>query len=391
MFNTTQRLSWLSSLATAIFLGFMTLLSGCGGGGVTPSVPMSVTPDSATAYAYSSQATTLTIRNGKKPYIVASSNTAIISFNSATMPRGEVPGEDIVLEGPTGQYGRVNNVDADTTVTLTITDANNTQLKVVVTVKPSALNSSLTVTDPLEAGKQGRASVRATTITGGPVSGHQVRFNVMDVGAAWQFVCNNTTLTDCTPTTDASGRVIAVTTTTDRNGDAFAVTRADVGASTQYAIISATDLTTGQVLRKQFVISGLALAALPSTATWNIGTGNGDLVFDADGADNIVGTADDETSGGCSPVPANGNVNATTGFYIYGGTPPYTITSTTPSVGGLANTSTGTFGATTTVQTSGSQFYARAMCTAEGTSNIVISDSAGAVLSTITFVVDIKF
>lgn len=335
----------------------------------------------------------MTLRNGKKPYIVASSNTAIISFNAATMPRGEVPGEDIILEGPNGQYGRVNNVDIDTTVTLTITDANNTQLKVVITVKPSSLNNSLTVTNPLEAGKQGSASVRATTITGGPVSGHRIHFRVMDQGAAYGFVCNPSPgVGDCKVIeTDASGRVISVETITDQNGDAFAVTRADVGATTQYATISATDMTTGQVLREQFVISGLALAALPASATWNIGTGNGDLVFDSNGVDNVAGNADDETSGGCDPVPANGNTNATTGFYIYGGTPPYTITSTTPSVAGLSSTSTGTFSGTTTVSTSGSQFYARAMCTAEGTSNIVIRDSVGAVLSTVTFVVDIKF
>lgn len=391
--NTTQRLSWVSSLATAAVLGLATLLSGCGGGGASPSttLPMSVVPASAVVYAYADTPTTLTIRSGKKPFNVYSSNTAIISFNSATMPEGRVPDESILLEGPTGNYGRVSNVDADTDVTLTIRDADGTQVSVVVTVKPSSLNSSLTVTDPLNSGTQGSASVKATTITGGPVVGHKVRFRVTDQGASYGFVCNQT-LGDCLAIeTDASGRVITVETTTDRNGDAFAVIRADVGAPTQFATISATDQTTGHVIRKQFTIAGQDLSALPTTATWNIGTGNGDLVFVALGADGIAGTADDETSGGCSPVPANGNTGATTGFYVYGGTPPYTITSTTPSVGSVSSTSTGTYGATTTVQTSGSQFFARAMCTAEGTANIVIMDAVGKVLSTITFVVDIKF
>ncbi len=336
----------------------------------------------------------LTIRNGKKPFNVYSSNTAIISFNSATMPEGRVPDESVTLEGPTGNYGRVNNVDADTDVTLSVRDGDGTQVNVVVTVKPSSLNSSLTVTDPLNSGTQGSASVKATTITGGAVTGHKVRFRVTDQGAAYGFVCNQA-LGDCLviePAPYTSGdRITVLETTTDRNGDAFAVIKADVGASTQYATISATDQTTGHVLRKQFTIAGQDLSALPATATWNIGTGNGDLVYTPLGADGIAGTADDETSGGCSPVPANGNTNATTGFYVYGGTPPYTITSTSSTVGGVSSTSTGTFGATTTVQTSGSQFFARAMCTAEGTTNIVISDSVGKVLSNITFVVDIKF
>ncbi|MBU0592218.1 MAG: hypothetical protein KKH74_00625 [Gammaproteobacteria bacterium] len=404
MFNITQRLSWFPSLATAAILGLMTLLSGCGGGGASSELdlPMTVVPASAVVYAYADTPTVLTIRDGKKPFNVYSSNPAIITFNPATMPQGLVPDEFITLEGPTGAYGRVNNVDVDTLVTLTIRDAEGTQFNVVVTVKPSSLNTTLTITgadsggtctggeNQICSGTQGTASVRATTITGAPVIGRQITFRVTDQGAAWQFVCN-VTLGDCTPTTDASGRVIALTTTTDRNGDAFAVMRADVNAPTQFATISATDLVSGHQLRKQFVISGAALAALPASATWNIGTGNGDLVFDANGVDNIAGNADDETSGGCDPVPANGNTGATTGFYVYGGTPPYTITSTTPSVGSLSATSTGTYGATTTVATSGSQFFARAMCTAEGTTNIVITDSVGAILSTVTFVVDIKF
>lgn len=371
MFNITQRLSWFPSLATAAILGLMTLLSGCGGGGASSELdlPMTVVPASAVAYAYADTPTVLTIRSGKKPFNVYSSNTAIISFNPATMPQGQVPDEAIVLEGPTGAYGRVNNVNEDTAVTLTIRDAEGTQVNVVVTVKPSSLNDSLTVTDPLKAGVQGSVSVRATTITGGPVVGHQVRFRVTDQGAAYGFVCNQSLGNCLVIETDSAGRIITVETTTDSNGDALAAIKADVGASTQYATISATDMTTGHVLRKQFVIAGEVLAVLPSSATWTF-TGDNDTVL--------------TTPGDC-PAPPNGAIS---NFYIYGGTPPYTITTTAPSIAMLALSDTAAAWANTvTVAASDSTFSVRAECNAIGTANIVVRDSAGAILPSITFAV----
>jgi hypothetical protein len=359
LFNITQRLSWFPSLATAAILGLMTLLSGCGGGGASSELdlPMTVVPASAVAYAYADTPTVLTIRSGKKPFNVYSSNTAIISFNPATMPQGQVPDEAIVLEGPTGAYGRVNNVNEDTAVTLTIRDAEGTQVNVVVTVKPSSLNTSLTVTDPLKSGVQGSVSVRATTVSGGPVVGHQVRFRVTDQGAAYGFVCNQSLGNCLVIETDSAGRIITVETTTDSNGDALAVIKADVGASTQYATISATDMNTGHVLRKQFTIEGLALAALPTTATWTI-------------TDSLAGAGEVYSC-----------VGAATSFYVYGGTAPYTITSTVPSIVTVGGAST------TTVSASGGTFVAQAACSASGTANLIITDAAGAILANITFVV----
>lgn len=397
MFNTTYRLSWLSSLATAALLGLMTLLSGCGGGGASSSntLPMTVLPTTATIYAYADTQTTLTVRAGKKPFNVYSSNTAIISFNEATMPGGLVPDETIVLQGPTGNYGRVSNVDADTAVTLTVRDAEGVQVTVAVTVKPSSLNNTLTVTGQsatgasqtfLSSGLQGTATVRATTITGGPVSGHKIRFRAVDQGAKFGFICNQS-LGDCLViTTDSAGHITEIETTTDRNGDAFAVIKADSFATTQETTISATDQTTGHVLRKQFVIAGTALSVIPASGTWTIGTGVTDPAVPSTAGNGILEGV--ESMGGCTGAPANGNTNATTGFFIYGGTPPYTITSTQATVGGVSNSSTGTFGGTTTVANSGSQFFVRAMCTAEGVDSIVVMDSAGTVLSTVTFTVD---
>lgn len=355
MFNTTQRLSWLSSLVTAAFLGFMTLLSGCGGGGASPSQqqPMYVLPDAATVYAYSSVPTTLTIRNGKKPFHVVSSNTTIISFNSVTMPNGTIPDEYIALEGPNGQYGRVSNVDTDTTITLTVFDADNQQIQVPVVVKPSSLNTSLmidgtavagatdggllagTTTYPyVNSGTQATASVRATTITGGPVIGHKIRFRVMDQGAKYGFVCQQS-LGDCLAIeTDSAGHVITVETTTDRNGDAYAILKADANTSTQYATIAATDQATGHTLRGQFIIVGQALTALPSA--WTV----------PDTIPAVAATATLGVAGAACPA-------ATRTFSLFGGYPPYTIYINDPAIATITGaTASNTF----TVYESGNTF-----------------------------------
>lgn len=408
MFNTTHRLSWLSSLTTAAFLGFMTLLSGCGGGGASSSntLPMTVVPGEAITYAYADTPTVLTIRAGKKPFNVYSSNTAIISFNSATMPGGQVPDEAIVLEGPTGNYGRVNNVDSDTVVTLTIRDAEGVQVNVAVTVKPSSLNSSLTITgdasgticpggaDVLCSGSQGTASVKATTITGGPVIGHKVRFRVMDQGAKYGFVCNQS-LGDCLVIeSDSLGHAITIETTTDRNGDAFAVIRADVNAPTQFATISATDQATGHVLRRQFMIAGLALAAMPTTGTWTIALSG------------VAPVAPETRTDYTNACPGASAVPIYTMYTIFGGTPPYKVTSSNPLIGTvlLALPATGTPASSTsavTVANTGDSFvvlWPSDACTGgglgikpsvtSGTATILIMDATGAVLSpSPTFVV----
>lgn len=353
-------------MLAAVFLGLMTLLSGCGGGGTSPSQqqPMYVLPDAVTVYAYSSEPTRLTIRNGKKPFHVVSSNSAVISFNSATMVNGTVPDEYIDLGGPTGQFGRVNNVDSDTTVTLTIYDADNQQIQVPVVVKPSSLNDTLmidgtpvagstsggmvtgTTTYPyVNSGTQATASVRATTITGGPVMGHKIRFRVMDQGARYGFICNQS-LGDCLAIeTDSLGHVITVETTTDRNGDAFAVLKTDSNLSTQYATIAAIDQVTGHTLRGQFAIVGQGLTVLPST--WDVPDSLAAVV-----ATNTMGVA-----GGRCPAAARN-------FSIFGGFPPYTIYINDPLIATITGASASN---TAVVYESGDTFTISAL----GGSNIV--------------------
>ncbi len=418
--------SKMTSWLTALFLTITALLSGCGGGGADSSSPavMTVTPSSATVYAYASSPTTLTIRNGEKPFHVVSDNAAIISFNSATMVNGTVPDEIIELSGPTGTYGRVNNVDIATAVTLTITDAKNVKVTVAITVNPSALNDTLKVngiqtlpgendifnpppTYPgVNNGEDASASVTAKTTTGGVLSGHKIRFRVMDQGPIWGFVCNPS-LGDCVVIeTDTSGRVITVETTTDVNGNAYAVVRTDSTATSRFATLRATDMNTGQILTGQFMIIGDALAVVPAAGTWTIGVGDGDGLLEGQYESAAATPVAAESAGGCTTAaapaatvfpalpnigaitpPVNGNTGATTEFYVYGGTPPYTITSTAPTVAGVSASSTGTFAGTAAVATANTQFFVRAMCSASGNSTIIVADSAGTVLSTTTFTV----
>lgn len=370
MFYTTQRLSWLSSLATIAVLGFMTLLSGCGGGGAsaTPNIALSVDP--ATATLYMGYPTTFTITGGRAPYSVSAGDPSI-HFTGSSNNTLTVNGNTFVVN--------VDNVNADTSVTLTVRDADGKSATTSVTVKPASLDAaSLVITGQtaaggsqtfISSGLQGTASVTAKSATGAPLMGHKVRFHVTDQGAAYGFICNQT-LGDCLVIdTDSSGRILTVETTTDQSGNAYAVIKADASATTQYATISATDQMTGFVLRKQFVISGPALAVLPGTATWTfVGNNNGTLT----------------TPGDC-PAPPNGAIS---NFYIYGGTPPYTITTTAPSIATLALSDTATAWANTiTVAAAGSTFSVRAECNAIGTANIAVRDSAGSVLSTVTFTV----
>ena len=272
--------------------------------------------------------TTFTITGGRAPYSVSAGDPSI-HFTGSSNNTLTVNGNTFVVN--------VDNVNADTSVTLTVRDADGKSATTSVTVKPASLDAaSLVITGQtaaggsqtfISSGLQGTASVTAKSATGAPLMGHKVRFHVTDQGAAYGFICNQT-LGDCLVIdTDSSGRILTVETTTDQSGNAYAVIKADASATTQFATISATDQVTGFVLRKQFVIAGPALSALPTTATWSIGAGDGNGIFVPNGADGIAGTADDESMGGCAGAPANGDAAATTGFYIYGGTPPYTVTS----------------------------------------------------------------
>jgi hypothetical protein len=98
----------------------------------------------------------------------------------------------------------------------------------------------------------------------------------------------------------------------DTNGVASVIIRANPGAASQYAQLTVTDLTSGQQRTLNFVIQQVIdgsaiLSVVPDTVT-------------------ITGAFVNQCSAGF-----------TTNYFIYGGTPPYRITSTFPNSITLVN------------------------------------------------------
>jgi len=377
-----MRSSWLSSLATASFLGLMALLSGCGGGGASPNdkAGLSVVPGSATVYAYSDAPTVLTIRGGVGPFNVYTDNPQIISFNNATMPGGLVTNETIYLEGPSGNYGRVNNVDVSTTVKLTVRDSEGFQVSVPVAVQPSTLNTSLTITGKnpttsavtdgaVYSGNEGFVSVTAQLVSGGFLIGHRIRFDV--VQGTYQLGCETGTAgASCSTATDGSGRIVSVTTTTDMNGVARGVIKVDSSANTHVGLVRATDLDSGHTLTGQFAIVGAKLTVVPTSVT----IANPKTVLPA-----VVPPATAVPDG---TILTQCKAGATATYTIYGGIPPYKISAASDgkNIATLSTTtvsaSGGTFTATTvggTTTQGGTNDTATTQC---GTATFTIMDSA---------------
>jgi hypothetical protein len=334
LFNTTQRLTWFSSLATAIILGFMTLLSGCGGGGAssTASVvagPLVVSPSAAVAY--NGNPVSLYITGGTKPYTVTSSNSAIVNvpFNIAD--------STVVFDA--------SNVAADTDVILTVLDSKGVTAVSTITVKPSVINNTLTVTpDPATpgvgcgtavcSGLMATVSVQLKNMAT-PLVNRTVRFDV--VHGDFQFItnANATTFAD------------TITTATDQNGNASVRIRANVNAPTQYAILKVTDVDGGSVLQTTFTI-----------AQYTDGTGILSVVPPTQ-------TITDYYKGECSS-------GVMVDYIIHGGTPPYTVQSTSTGVATVSPS---------TVLTNGAGFTAtthNGFC--PGTATIDIKDATGRVI-----------
>jgi hypothetical protein len=128
----------------------------------------------ATTTVYSGVPATLTIYGGKTPYQAFSSDSAVL-------PVPLVPGTTLPL--------LASSVAADVAVTVTIHDAAGTSATASVTVKPSLLlPASITITgnpvcsgsgSTLCSGQDGTASVLVTGPAGAPLSGRQVRFDVV--------------------------------------------------------------------------------------------------------------------------------------------------------------------------------------------------------------------
>jgi len=307
--------AWLRPALTLLGLTGLLALGACGGGSGAPNNPYVSTPVAPvltvlplSLVAYSGVPATLAITGGTAPFQAFSSDQTVLPVAQ------NVSGYTVVL--------LPNKVSADQTVIVTVQDAAGQTKPVTVTVKAAPIFNALTFTPSgpdcgagLCSGQNGTASVTATGPAGAPLASRQIRFDVIygPIGIA----TNN----------PASPVAATLTVATDVNGVATVGVQAQVNAPTQPAQIQATDVTSGQRQVANFTVvnSTIAgqspLAVQPNTAT-------------------ITG-ADKNT---CS-----------TGFridyFIYGGNPPYTVSSTFPASVSLntntVNASGGFFEATT--------------------------------------------
>ncbi|HET6803660.1 MAG TPA: hypothetical protein VFI50_13505 [Casimicrobiaceae bacterium] len=330
--------AWLRPLLTLVALAGVLSLAACGGGGGAPNNPyqggvgpLAITPSVATAY--SGSPFVFTVTGGSQPYTILSSDQAVLPVV------GTLNGNTLVITP--------NSVGADTPVTLTVRDASGQTTTALITVKPSLLlPASITITGnpncaasgaDLCSGQDGTATVQVIGPAGAPLAGRDVRFDVVQ-GA---FSISST----------AAGQplVQSLTVTTDQNGNATVRLVVPVNAATQVATIRATDLTSGSSVVGQFTIAQFV-------------NGNSVLSVIPTGTTTFTGPDTEHCSNGASAT-----------FYIFGGTPPYTVATNFPSAVSITGQPVQRSGGGFTITTNGTCFTGL---------TFAITDAAGRTLLT---------
>jgi hypothetical protein len=293
---------WLRFTSALLALAALAVLGGCGGGSGAPNNPFAPPPTTpgplsilpATATVYSNTPAILTITGGVAPYFVVSSNSAILPVG-ASVTNGTI----VLLPA---------NVLADTAVLITAQDSAGTKATATVTVKPAPIFNTLTITPASAAcganticsGQTATAKVTVTGAGGVGIPNRQVRFDV--VTGAFAIQSND----------PANPLVSTLTVVSDQFGVAQVIIQASADAPTQPALLRATELTTGNQQTAQFTIvqtinGSAVLSVVPSAAT-------------------ITGPDTQTCSSGFR-----------IDYFIFGGTPPYTVVSTFPSAVTLIN------------------------------------------------------
>jgi hypothetical protein len=237
--------------------------------------------------------TQFSISGGTPGYSVFSSNSVVLPLDSS------VNGTTFLA------VPRI--VSADTAVTITVRDAAGKTNSAIVTVKPAAINNNVTFTALNPGGiscgtnalcSGGDAQVLVTAALNGSVlQDRPIRFDVYQGDFRFVSPGSGFLTTSITVNTDASGQAIANLT-------------AAVGAPAQVATLTFTDLTSGLVRRFNFNIVPKTLSVLPS----------GSVTFT--GPKGPVG------GGAGSGLCPTGQVD----YYIFGGTPPYSVASPLPGL-----------------------------------------------------------
>src|SRR6478672_1056669 len=311
--------TWLRPLLTLAALAGVLSLAACGGGNGAPNNPfqggagpLSISP--AVATLYSGNPFVFAVTGGNAPYAITSSDQAVLPAV------GTLDGNTLVVTP--------GNVGADTSVTLTVRDAQNQSVTAAITVKPALLlPASITITGnpncgasgaDLCSGQDGSASVQVLGPAGAPLAGRDVRFDVVQGSYS------------ISSTAPGQPLVQSLTVTTDQNGNATARLVVPVNAATQIATIRATDVTDGSSIVGQFTIAQFI-------------NGSSVLTVIPSGVTTFTGPDTTQCSSGASAT-----------FYIFGGTPPYTVATNFPSAisisGAPVQRSGGGFTITTTGQ-----------------------------------------
>ena len=276
----------------AVLSALGSLLGSCGGGGAVsttpaPVVPVSVLP--AISDVFADVPIGFVVSGGTGPYTLGSSNIVAVpvpTFSGSTFT--------VIAK----------SVNADTPVTITVRDNLGVTTTVALTVKPTTLNNTVTLTPIAPSGtgcggglcSGGDARVVVTAVVNGvKLTNRSIRFDVFQ--GDFRFVTPGTNLP-----------VTSLIINTDENGEAVARLTALVTAPTQVATLTSTDTTSGLVRRTNFNIvqqvSGTGiLSTLPS----------GNTTF----------TGSKPAAGQPAQCPFGGGVD----YYIYGGTPPYVVVS----------------------------------------------------------------
>ena len=272
--TTQNRITGVQSLCLVMLCAAVLGLSGCGGGGSPiqndfnrpPSVPpLNVSPGTFTAYF--NQPVLMIATGGRAPYQLVSNNTAIIPAAESAV------GSFLILPA---------NVAQDQTVQLTVVDSSGQRATANATVRPAPLVSNMTVLgevsdcggdaqpDPVDgvlrvigrvcSGQTGIVRITARNPAGGGIAGRQIRFNVVE--GTYSLLSGD----------PAQPRVNERTITTDQNGIATIRIQTNENSPTAYALISATDVLTGNRVTSGFAIvqqvsQGPTLTVIPTTAT----------------------------------------------------------------------------------------------------------------------------
>lgn len=318
---------FLQVVSIAFVLALVGMVSGCGSGAVSaPPVPVPdpaagtpVTVSPGSADMFPDTPTTFTITGGKPGYTVFSSNTTALPVTQT------VTGASFTVVA--------NAVVADTTVDLTVRDAANTSTIAKANIKPSTLNNQITFTPfaPTATGcgtnslcSGGDAQVVVKAVQNGVVLRNRpIKFDVFQGG--FQLV-----------TPGSNALVNTLTINTDELGEATTRLRAAAGVPTQVATLASTDTVSGLARRYNFNIvqqtNGAGILSTLPGATITMKGAKG-------------------TAGGDGFCPSG--PGARVDYYIFGGTPPYSVASPLPLLASPVPTVVTTNGGGFTAQVNG--------------------------------------